>query len=77
MSDLTPLPRLAPGRYRHFKGGLYEVVDVVRSSETLQPMVLYRALYGEGGLWVRPYAMFVETVEGREGPQPRFAPLTV
>lgn len=75
MSELPALPALAAGRYRHFKGGLYEVVDVVRSSETLQPLVLYRALYGEGGLWVRPYAMFVETVEGADGPQPRFARL--
>mgnify|MGYP000885058973 CR=1 FL=1 len=74
MSDLLPLPELARGRYRHFKGGLYEVIDIVRSSETLQPQVLYRALYGEQGLWVRPYAMFVETVEGPNGPQPRFAP---
>jgi len=49
MSDLSPLPRLEPGRYRHFKGGLYEVIDIVRSSETLQPQVLYRALYGETG----------------------------
>lgn len=73
MPDLEPLPVLAPGRYRHFKGGLYEVIDIVRSSETLQPQVLYRALYGEGGLWVRPYAMFVETVEGPHGLQPRFA----
>lgn len=73
MSDLSPLPTLAPGRYRHFKGGLYEVIDVVRSSETLQPMVLYRALYGEGGLWVRPYAMFVEQVPDCDGLQPRFA----
>lgn len=75
MSDLPALPVLQPGRYRHFKGGLYEVVDVVRSSETLQPMVLYRALYGEGGLWVRPYAMFVEQVQGVDGSQPRFARL--
>jgi hypothetical protein len=75
MSDLPALPVLQPGRYRHFKGGLYEVVDVVRSSETLQPMVLYRALYGEGGLWVRPYAMFVEHVQGADGSQPRFARL--
>jgi len=73
MSDLSPLPRLEPGRYRHFKGGLYEVIDIVRSSETLQPQVLYRALYGEGGLWVRPYAMFVEQVPSEHGPQPRFA----
>ncbi|MDX3932023.1 MAG: DUF1653 domain-containing protein [Stenotrophomonas sp.] len=75
MSDLPALPVLQPGRYRHFKGGLYEVVDVVRSSETLQPMVLYRALYGEGGLWVRPYAMFVEQVDLADGSQPRFARL--
>ncbi|HIE5354134.1 TPA: DUF1653 domain-containing protein [Stenotrophomonas maltophilia] len=73
MTALTPLPTLARGRYRHFKGGEYEVIDIVRSSETLQPMVLYRALYGEGGLWVRPYAMFVEQVPGASGPQPRFA----
>ncbi|MDG9941057.1 DUF1653 domain-containing protein, partial [Stenotrophomonas maltophilia] len=64
MAELSPLPTLATGRYRHFKGGEYEVLDIVRSSETLQPMVLYRALYGEGGLWVRPYAMFVEQVPG-------------
>ena len=75
MSDLPALPVLQPGRYRHFKGGLYEVVDVVRSSETLQPMVLYRALYGEGGLWGRPYAMFVEQVDLAGGSQPRFARL--
>ena len=56
MAELSPLPTLARGRYRHFKGGEYEVIDLVRSSETLQPMVLYRALYGEGGLWVRPFA---------------------
>jgi len=75
MNDLAPLPRLRAGRYRHFKGGLYEVIDVVRSSESLQPMVLYRALYGEGGLWVRPYDMFTGTVDGPGGPQPRFASL--
>ncbi|SFR81522.1 Protein of unknown function [Stenotrophomonas maltophilia] len=73
MTALSPLPTLARGRYRHFKGGEYEVIDIVRSSETLQPMVLYRALYGEGGLWVRPYAMFIEQVSGALGPQPRFA----
>ncbi|EZP42333.1 hypothetical protein BW38_04031 [Stenotrophomonas sp. RIT309] len=73
MTDLTPLPALALGRYRHFKGGEYEVIDIVRSSETLQPMVLYRALYGEGGLWVRPYTMFMEQVPGEHGPQARFA----
>lgn len=51
------------GHYRHYKGHLYEVIGTVRHSETLEPMTLYRALYGEHGLWVRPAAMFNETVE--------------
>ena len=51
------------GRYRHFKGGEYEVVGIARHSETLEEMVVYRALYGEGGLWVRPSAMWREMVE--------------
>ncbi len=73
---LTPLIVNAPGVYRHYKGNLYEVIDTVRHSETLESMTLYRALYGEGGLWVRPAAMFRETVviEGVE--QPRFARVT-
>ena len=73
MGTLPALPELAPGRYRHYKGGLYEVLGTVRHSETLEPMTLYRALYGEQGLWVRPAAMFNGTVvvDGRE--QPRFA----
>ena len=54
------------GRYRHFKGGEYEVIGVARHSETLEEMVVYRALYGEGGLWVRPASMWDETVE-RDG----------
>ena len=54
------------GRYRHFKGGEYEVVGIARNSETEEPMVVYRALYGEGGLWVRPAEMWNETVE-RDG----------
>jgi hypothetical protein len=54
------------GRYRHFKGNEYQVVDLARDSETQQWMVVYRALYGEGGLWVRPLSMFTEIVE-REG----------
>ena len=53
-------------KYRHYKGNLYEVVGVARHSETQEEMVVYRALYGEGGLWVRPAAMWNETVE-REG----------
>ena len=60
--DLPALIKTPPGRYRHYKGGLYEVIDTVRHSETLEPMTLYRALYGENGLWVRPSAMFSETV---------------
>jgi hypothetical protein len=75
MTTLPPLPALTPGRYRHHKGGEYEVVDVVRHSETLEPYVLYRPLYGEGGLWVRPYAMFVERIEVDGRLQPRFAPI--
>jgi hypothetical protein len=59
---LPPLIVTPPGRYRHYKGGLYEVMGTVRHSETLEPMTLYRALYGEQGLWVRPAAMFGEDV---------------
>ena len=54
------------GRYRHFKGNEYEVVGIARHSETEEPMVVYRALYGEGGLWIRPAAMWNETVQ-RDG----------
>ena len=62
-----------PGLYRHYKGNLYEVVDSVRHSETLEPLTLYRALYGEQGLWVRPAAMFMEDVVIDGIQQPRFA----
>ena len=54
------------GKYRHFKGKPYEVISIARHSETEEPMVVYRALYGEHGLWTRPAAMWNETVE-REG----------
>ena len=60
------MDEIRPGRYRHFKGGEYQVIGMAKHSETLEPMVVYRALYGEGGLWVRPAAMWNETVE-REG----------
>ena len=69
---LPPLITTPPGRYRHYKGGLYEVVDTVRHSESLEPMTLYRALYGEHGLWVRPAAMFLEDVVIEGVRQPRF-----
>ncbi|WP_313398289.1 DUF1653 domain-containing protein [Stenotrophomonas sp.] len=73
MSDLPPLPNLKLGRYRHFKGGEYEVVGLARSSETLEAVVLYRPLYADLGLWARPYAMFVEQVIVEGVSQPRFA----
>ena len=60
------MDEIRPGRYRHFKGGEYQVLGVAKHSETLEPMVVYRALYGEGGLWVRPAVMWNETVE-RDG----------
>lgn len=61
------------GRYRHYKGNEYEVLGIARHSETLEQLVVYRALYGEQGLWVRPVSMFLEEIihEGRQ--QPRFA----
>lgn len=60
-----------PGKYRHFKGGLYEVIGLASHSETMEPMVVYRALYGEQGLWVRPAAMWQEMVDrdGYHGPR--------
>ena len=51
------------GKYRHFKGNEYEVICIAKHSETLEPLVVYKALYGEGGVWVRPLAMFNEKVE--------------
>lgn len=75
MSQLPSLPELSPGRYRHHKGNDYEVVAVARHSETLEPVVVYRALYGDGGLWVRPYEMFCGhvLVDGRS--VRRFSPI--
>ena len=57
---------IKPGKYRHFKGNEYEVIGTAKHSETLEEMVVYRALYGEFGLWVRPASMWEETVE-RDG----------
>ena len=71
-----PLISTPPGLYRHYKGNRYEVVGTVRHSETLEPMTLYRALYGEQGLWVRPAAMFEEEVVIDGVAQPRFAKIT-
>jgi len=68
---MTPLPR--PGRYRHYKGGEYVVIGIARHSETEEVLVVYRSLQGERGLWVRPLAMFTETVLVDGCEQPRFA----
>lgn len=64
---------LKPGRYRHFKGNEYELIAVARHSETLEEMVVYRALYGEGGLWVRPASMWSEQVDRDGYSGPRFS----
>ena len=73
MSDLLSLPATPLGRYRHYRGGEYEVIGVARHSETLEPLVVYRPLYTQSGLWVRPHAMFFEQVESGGRRQPRFA----
>ena len=68
MSSL--LPR---GLYRHYKGKLYELLHTARHSETEEPLAVYRALYGDYGVWVRPLAMFAEEVETANGRVARFA----
>ena len=75
-TDLPPLIETPPGRYRHYKGGEYEVIGTVRHSETLEPMTLYRALYGARGPWVRPATMFGESVVVEGALQPRFTKIT-
>ena len=71
--DLPPLPAVPTGRYRHYKGNLYELVGAVRHSETLEPLALYRPLYGAGALCFRPWAMLFERVVLDGVEQPRFA----
>ena len=66
------MAELKAGRYRHFKGKEYEVIAVAKDSETLDDMVVYRALYGEYGFWVRPLRMFCETVTADGQTMPRF-----
>ena len=66
------MEEIRPGRYRHFKGKEYRVLGVARHSETLEPLVVYQALYGERGLWVRPAAMWTEQVEREGKTMPRF-----
>lgn len=69
---LPPLITTAPGLYRHYKSNLYRVLDTERHSETLEPMTLYQAQYGEQGLWVRPAAMFEQQVVTDSLTQARF-----
>lgn len=61
-----------PGKYKHFKGNEYRVLYIARHSETLEPMVVYQALYGDGGIWVRPASMWNERVERNGYCGPRF-----
>ena len=65
--------KIEPGIYRHFKGGEYAVQGVATHSESGEKMVVYTPLYGERGLWVRPLAMFVESVTHEGVEQPRFS----
>lgn len=82
MKSLAEKPAMAynpvmiePGRYRHYKGNEYEVIGIAKHSETLEAMVVYRKLYGDGGLWVRPAAMFAENVVIDGKTIPRFTRL--
>ncbi len=75
MADTTDAVQIG-GRYRHYKGNEYTVIGIARHSETLEDMVVYRAEYGDGGLWVRPLSMFTETVTVNGQTIPRFARLT-
>ena len=63
---------IRPGKYRHFKGKEYELLEIATHSETLEQMVVYRALYGDRGIWVRPASMWSETVEKDGYIGPRF-----
>lgn len=73
---MAPLPEPILGRYRHYKGGEYEVIGVARHSETLEPLIVYRPLYQDSGLWVRPYQIFFEPIEVNGELKPRFVLVT-
>ena len=68
---------LKPGLYRHFKGNLYRLLYVAKHSETLELMVVYQALYGEMGIWVRPASMWNEWVDRDDYHDPRFYPVDI
>ena len=65
-------PNIKPGRYRHYKGADYQVIDLARHSENEEWFVVYKPLYGESCLWIRPANMFVEDIETEKGLLPRF-----
>jgi hypothetical protein len=67
--------KITPGLYRHYKGNLYEVIGVASHSETEESLVVYRALYGARGMWVRPFDMFTSDVEVDGRRMRRFAPV--
>ena len=69
------MTELSPGLYRHFKGNKYKLLYVAKHSETLEPMVVYQALYGEQGIWVRPASMWFEHVDRDDYHGPRFYPI--
>ena len=71
-SPLPPLPTIEPGTYRHYNGALYDVIGVVRHSETLEALVLYRPQAGDGTAWVRPWDMFCGQVEVHGAQTARF-----
>ncbi|OHA00726.1 MAG: hypothetical protein A3C07_03805 [Candidatus Sungbacteria bacterium RIFCSPHIGHO2_02_FULL_47_11] len=64
-----------PGVYRHYKGNLYEVIGMATGTETREQLVVYRALYGEFQLFVRPFKMFVQDIESQVYSGPRFVPV--
>lgn len=74
-APLPHLPETPTGQFRHYKGGLYEVLGVARHSETLEPLVVYRPLRGDGTLWVRPHAMFFGQVVVGDVEIARFTPI--
>ena len=69
------MDQILPGKYRHFKGNEYQVLYIAKHSETMENMVVYRALYGEGGVWVRPASMWNETVTRDGKTFRRFTPI--
>lgn len=70
--ELSPVTPISLGRYRHYKGNEYDVIGVARHSETLEELVVYRAMHGDHGMWVRPRSMFVDMVEANGRQVPRF-----